>query len=623
MKKKAIKKKPMTNKEIIKVFKRSMEEVSKRLGVEAHEIKRDQYVRETVDNNLERLNKMRLNSLGGFTAAQGLYFPTPLPTKEEVEAEMSEDIVSKYIDYVGVYGITPSLRVVKSWGYTTRDVNKLFKNMLNLYDICSEKAPNVFLELVNDRMFTDEAFKELQKKVKSKRTFVITTAVAGKEIHEPSFQALKTFEDTNDGMIIIQPCEDVASRSSVFDYELDRRLRDCGFAFKDLPLNNKFFLSSIRVSAKQVNPLTGLDRLAQARGSMALASPKQYLKFVANSNTKMPKALMTTGAITVDDYSTDKSMSKRTSHLAEFDHVMGALIIEIEDENIFHFRQIQFDEDGSFYDLGWKYNPDGSVEDISNLMGELPVAVFGDTHVGSHCPEVDQCLQEIVDYVGCEEIIVHDIFDNRFNNHHDVTKPILRAKLARENKTSMMREGRITAEWLDEWSERVDNIIIVKSNHDEALERYIDEGRFVKDPENLYDALELVKKRIEGVDVLKYLVNDMIGVKNPDKIKWLNRDEDYIKFGIENGAHGDKGGNGSRGSLPSIEKAYYKATVGHSHTAGIWREVYQVGTSTVLKLSYNSGPSSWTNTMCIQYPNGQRQLINIIRTKDGSTSWRL
>jgi hypothetical protein len=466
-------------------------------------------------------------------------------------------------------------------------------------------------------MNTQEAFEELKKKVKTKKRFIITTAVSGKEVDENAFKSLQTYEKFEDAMILIQPCEDVASRNSIFDYELDRRLRGCGFAFKDLYLNKKFYLSSISVSAKQINPLTGLERLAQARGSTALASPKQYLQFIPNSNSKMPRALMTTGAITIPDYSTDNLMSMRTAYLAEFDHVMGALVVEIEDDRIFHFRQIQFDNDGSFFDLGWKYKPDGTVDEVGSTK-----CVFGDTHVGSHCLEVDECLQEITEYVNCDEVIVHDIFDNRFNNHHDVHKPVLRAKLAMQGKTKLMHEGGITAAWLDEWSERIDKITIVKSNHDEALERYIDEARWKDDPENLYDACLLVRKRMEGVDPLKYLINDMVGLKYPESINWLDRDEDYVVYGIENGAHGDKGGNGSKGSLRSMEKSYYKATVGHSHTAGIFREVYQVGTSTVMKLSYNSGPSSWTNTMCIQYPNGQRQLINIIKTKDGRVTWR-
>ena len=613
----------MKNKEVIELFKSSVEATAKALGVEPHELTRDNWLSGAIENDIPRLNKTRLNDLGGFSAARDLYYPVPQKTKAEIEEEYRVDIIDRYIEYVSVYGITPSIKIVQSWGYTSGQITKLFGNMRKLYDICAEEDEHVFSDLVNDSIFTNEKFAELEKKVKTKKRFLLTTAVSGKEVDEKCFNALKTYEDAEDAMIVIQPCEDVASRNSVFDYELDRRLRDCGFAFKDLYLNNKFFLSSIRVSAKQINPLTGLERLAQAKGSMALASPKQYLNFVANSNVKIPRALMTTGAITIPDYSTDKSMSKRTSHLAEFDHVMGALIVEIEDEKIFHFRQIQFDEDGSFYDLGWKYSPDGTVKAIEGLNVELPVAVFGDTHVGSHCLQVDDCLQEIVEETGCNEAIVHDLFDNRFNNHHDVHKPVLRAMISRAGKTKLKYEGEITAAWLNDWSARLDKLTIVKSNHDEALERYIDEGRWKDDPENLYDALDLVKARMDGEDPLKHLITKTIGVDHPEKISWLSRDEDYVRFGIVNDAHGDKGGNGSRGSLKSIEKAYYRATVGHSHTAGIWREVYQVGTSTVLKLSYNSGPSSWTNTMCVQYPNGQRQLINIIKTKDGRVTWRL
>ena len=195
--------------------------------------------------------------------------------------------------------------------------------------------------------------------------------------------------------------------------------------------------------------------------------------------------------------------------------------------------------------------------------------------------------------------------------------------ISKEGKSSLMKEGQITCDWLNDWSSLVDKITIVKSNHDEALERYIKEGRWKDDEENLYDALDLVKAYMDGKDPLRVLIEEKVKFKSDADIKWLTRDEDYMVYGIENGAHGDLGANGSRGSLRNIESAYYKATVGHSHTAGIWRLVYQVGTSTYRKLHYNRGPSSWTNTMCIEYPNGARQLVNIIRTKDDNTYWRL
>jgi len=609
----------MTNKELIQRFKQSLQLVADQIKCNPNQLTRDRWLRHAVDNDLPRLNKKQLNELGGFSNARELYFPSEESklSPEELEDITKNSILEIYRAYVEEHGITPSIKVLKSKGITSNSINKLFGGRMGLYFAAKEEFPEIFDDLVNDSIFTRDYFKGVQKSVKNKKRFIITAAVSGKEVEENFLNAIQTHNEVEDSMLLILPCEDVASRNSIFDWELDRKLRSSNIVFDDLYLNEKFYLSSIRVSAKQVNPITGLDRIAQAKGSTALASPKQYLKFVANSNTKIPRALMTTGAITKRDYSTDLSMSKRTSYLADFDHVIGAIIVEIADNKLFHFRQIQADDDGSFIDLGWKYNPDGTVTEV-----EESAAIFGDTHVGSHDLSVDKCLQEIVEYANSTEIVVHDLFDCRFNNHHE-QDPVIRAILAREERHTLVGEGEITRDWLTEWRERVDKLTVVKSNHDEALDRYIKEGRWKDDPANLYDSLDLVKAYMDGKDPLRVLIEEQLGYERATDINWLNRDEDYKIYGIENGAHGDKGANGSRGSLPNLEKAYYKATVGHSHTAGIMREVYQVGTSTKLKLHYNTGPSSWTNTMCLQYPNGSRQLVNMIRSKDGRISWRL
>jgi len=58
--------------------------------------------------------------------------------------------------------------------------------------------------------------------------------------------------------------------------------------------------------------------------------------------------------------------------------------------------------------------------------------------------------------------------------------------------------------------------------------------------------------------------------------------------------------------------------IGHTHSPGISEGCYQTGTSSLLKLGYTSGPSSWLNTHCSVYSNGKRSLISII---DGK--WKL
>jgi hypothetical protein len=134
----------MKNKEIISLFKSSVKEVSEVLGVEPHLVKRDEYVKVAIENDIARLNKVRLNELGGFAAALALYFPTPQKTKAEIEEEQRQEIVINYSGYLSAYGITPSIAIIQSWGFSSAKINKLFGSMRKLYDKCSDEYSRSF-----------------------------------------------------------------------------------------------------------------------------------------------------------------------------------------------------------------------------------------------------------------------------------------------------------------------------------------------------------------------------------------------------------------------------------------------------------------------------------------------
>jgi hypothetical protein len=119
---------------------------------------------------------------------------------------------------------------------------------------------------------------------------------------------------------------------------------------------------------------------------------------------------------------------------------------------------------------------------------------------------------------------------------------------------------------------------------------------------------------------------DMMNSKNPleehcrrygisKNVVFLKRDQSYKIAGIECGQHFDKGQNGAKASLKGLEESYGASIGGHSHSAGILRSTYQVGTSTHLQLTYNQGASSWINAHGLIYSNGVRQLINFIEGK--------
>ncbi len=604
-------------------FIESISEVSTMINIPIADLTREDYVRMSVDAGIEgRLNKEELNLLGGFSFLKESIVGVKKLKKEQEELKRKQEfdrksqfMVDTVIKMSQESGYIPTFNELKKEGISKKDITDTFGSYSKFIKNAEEVNGGVLSDFINENHFSNLNLDELIKKAGDSSRFIITTAVSGKYTDEDFISSLENISERKKAPIMVMPCQDISKRNKEFTWEIHRRLENHNLILNDLYLNDSIHLSSILVSAKQIHPLTGLDRLAQRKGSMILASPKQDLKYVANSNTKLPKALMTTGAVTLPEYFNDFYMSKRTSYLAEFDHVMGAILVEILDDGLFQFRQLQAGDSGEVIDLGVVYRPDGSIESTESIV------VAGDSHVGAHDRGVDASLKGLCDEVNAKEILFHDLFDGRFNNHHNAGKVLTKAKIAEKGHNSLEKEGKIVADFLKRWSEVVPKLTIVKSNHDEVLDRFLDSARVLEDPLNLRLAYELSIKVLDGEDPLKYLLSEKNGLSNLN-INWLERDQDYKVYKAELSCHGDLGANGSRGSLKSLEKAYYNAIVGHSHTAGILRNVKQVGTSSLLKLGYNRGPSSWTQTCCIEYPNGSFQLVNFIK-KDGEVIYKL
>jgi hypothetical protein len=247
---------------------------------------------------------------------------------------------------------------------------------------------------------------------------------------------------------------------------------------------------------------------------------------------------------------------------------------------------------------------------MEKLMLKPLAAVFGDVHSGDVDPTVRQVLKEICKVLNPKYIIVHDLLDGKSISHHEKRKYIKRVLLYQKDRLSLKKELDGVAKDLNDFGGWAEEIVVVKSNHDEFLLEILEDGRFVSDPINYKICSELAVAMMEGKDPVKHGVE--ISGLTAKNIRWLQRDESFELVQIECGVHGDKGPNGSRGSLKNMEASYGRCIIGHSHTPGILRGAYQVGTSSYLRLDYNNGPSSWLHTMCLLYPNGSRQLINIL-----------
>jgi len=528
--------------------------------------------------------------------------------------DLKEKLISSYLKFIKKENRIPSFSDLNSIEITRASVRHHFGDSTTLHKYMRDAHPEDLSSVLDENSFTTERFKEIKKEAKNYDKFVITTAVCERAVDVKFLEALKSYCKKNKAMLMILPCQDVASRRREFNWNLDPLLKDEYVVFNDVKLNDKLFVSTIKVSAKQIDPIRGLTRITQKNGSLILAAPKQLLTYVANSNEKkIPRALMTTGAVTIGDYSTDKYMSARTSYIAEDDHMIGAVVVEIENRRTFHFRHLEASKDRSFVDAGVRYHPDGSTEKVEVVL------VPGDIHDGATDPVVKEVTKEICKTLKVTDLIAHDFHDGRAVNHHDEGNPLKKAKKHINTTTSLKAEIQMNCKTLNEMLTWVSgNIVLVKSNHDEVLERYLNEARYANDHENHYYSLDLAKKYLEGQDPLKYAIEEVEGVNDKSRLRWLKRDEEYKIGDLELGAHGDKGPNGSRASLTSMESSFGSAIVAHSHTAAILRRIKRVGTSTLLDQGYNVGPSSWTHTHALVYPDGTSQLINIIGKK-----WRL
>ncbi|OGY43165.1 MAG: hypothetical protein A3B89_00735 [Candidatus Buchananbacteria bacterium RIFCSPHIGHO2_02_FULL_40_13] len=439
------------------------------------------------------------------------------------------------------------------------------------------------------------------------KRYIITAAQAfgggGKGTPNLVFLAgLKKYCEVRDAELVILPM----AGSSVRELDLHPNLADRPeICFGSRPLNEKIAISDMVVPPQNVDPSSGRLRFPQRDKTLILAHPKQRLKAVPNSNYKIPKFLVSTGALTTPNYN---EMNHR-GDAAKRDHVYGALVVEIVGTDRYHFRHIRAGTNGAFVDLGIKF--DGEKKPVPVVVEAL---VLGDIHVGDTDPVVRTANYQMIQIYHPKRLVLHDLFNGHSINHHNFGKLITRVQDIENGRANLAVELRQCYNELCEFAKAMGKgreVIVVACNHHQFLNRFLEEVRLMSDPLNAKTASRLMAPMVDGLDPVEVGLS-MIG-KIPKNVKFLDYDDDYKVRGVQLGSHGDKGMSGGRSSIRSREYAHGKSITGHSHTPEILRNTYIVGTSTFLRLPYTKGSaSSWMNTNAILYDNGSVQLLNII-----------
>lgn len=443
---------------------------------------------------------------------------------------------------------------------------------------------------------------KLREYDKSKKRFIITWCQNATPVHIPFLRNIETYADFINADIHVIYGR-YKNPTSVFSDKGQEYWDQAVHPYKDANRHDihKYMsiLSDIKVQPTAVNPLTGLEGISGAN-SCIIGHPKVHLKSLPVLEGHPSKLLMTTGAVSLKNYTDSKAGKK-----GEFHHTFGFVVVELKDDDTFFVRQVTAKDDGSFTDL--YHHVDGETVTKVNTIKAL---VMGDIHQANIDPNIDKATTDLIDKLEPEHIILHDLFDGESISHHDLKNPITLYKKHQQGKDLLKVELDNTMNWLDSFQKYCSNskFVIVRSNHDDFIDRWVLNQDWKKDIKNSVEYMEYTKALLLG-EADKGIVPYIVDQKFNNEITTLDRDDSYKVEDWELGVHGDVGQNGSRGSLRQFRKLNTKIVVGHYHSPARMDGALSVGTSTLLRLNYNKGASSWMHSHVIIHNDGKAQHI--------------
>lgn len=445
---------------------------------------------------------------------------------------------------------------------------------------------------------------------KTKSRFIITWGQNNTKVHKGFYQNMEAYaaEIDADIHIILGRYKNPTSLSAVSEDEVwVEEIGRYGDANRHDIHKYVSIMSDVKVQPTAINPMSGMQGMSGIN-SCIFGSPKVQMEMISVLEGNKPKMMLSTGSVTVKNYTDSKAGKK-----GEFHHTLGFCVVEIKDKDTFFVRQVTADDKtGNFTDLFYKAEG-GNISRIDTIEA----IVLGDLHFGHHDQDVIDTTLDFMDKIKPNHVILHDVFDGDSISHHQMKDPFIQygKEIAGTNDLGKELDGLM--EGLKPF-EKFSNVVIVRSNHDDFLDRWLKNEDWKKQPtfknSRLYMQLSDILLEQYGTSPMKIdgVIPALIKRKYPNFIT-LGRNSSYkVKGGWELGQHGDIGSNGSRGSLLQFRQLNTKIVVGHYHSPGRKDGAMAVGTSTKLRVGYNNGPSTWLQSHVIIHSDGRAQHINFI-----------
>jgi hypothetical protein len=459
------------------------------------------------------------------------------------------------------------------------------------------------------------------------RYFILTSAQDTTAIHHGFWNCLNTYADW------LEDCEILVSgftySKKLFE-EHDKRAANVFFhpeiddhiVHKQCMIGDELvFCGEMNTLPTAVKPLSGFGTYTQGRSGI-FPHVKVQLESIATLKGRPAKQVMTTGAVTMPNY-----IRKKAGIKAEFDHIIGAVIVALTPSGATYWRHIStdMDGDGSFYDLDCHITPQGVTEghrlagityaDVHHekLDSDVAAATWGYDPVTRRLID-DPVQTPLTEFLRPEFEFYHDLSDFSARNHHNVKDHhfILDTHL---NGTDDVEDALLGCGAFLKATHRDDCIsVVVQSNHDNALVTWLKTiGERVKfDPTNYLFYLKTETAYVE----YQYAGNRKPPVFEdvlrrggaPSDTLFVDEDSSFMVKGIECAMHGHLGANGAKASPLAFERMGSKSNTGHVHSPGITSGNYRSGVC-AMEMGYNKGLSSWAITHTLIYQDGKRALV--------------
>lgn len=443
------------------------------------------------------------------------------------------------------------------------------------------------------------------------KRFVFTSAQNNTDIHAPFLASLQNYCERNNAQLIIgkftynksgfqnsQTSDDgIYYAKELAQYFNEEKLKVC---------DGLTYCGDLNILPTAKNPLTGFETYTGSDSSI-IPHAKIAMESIATPKSESCKMMYATGTVTQHNY-----IQKKAGQIAQHAHCYGALIVEIDSNGEWFARQIQTDESGIFQDLDIIYTPNNTME-----TAEILAINWGDIHAEKSDYDVLLACQGLISELKPLNQLFHDLFDMTARNHHNRQSGHFLADMFYNASDSVSDDLTKAKDVLQQlWAGNTSKCFVVESNHDLALEAWLNSNDydFKRDPLNALTYLELqtyVYKCLEAGSPVRVLDYALFKGENHHNLTFLNTDDSLVIGGVECGYHGHIGANGSRGSPQQFQKLNRAMNTGHTHAASIKGSVYTAGVTGSLDMGYNKGPSSWSHSHIITYPNGFRAILTM------------